>query len=90
MVPRAAEQAHGPEISPFIAPEMQDAQAALKAGDWNGALPYLAALYPERLPANGLWADKAIAATRAAGETPTENVYLFKLRRRPIERPREF
>jgi len=25
------------------------------------------------------WADKAIAATRKAGETPKENVYLFKL-----------
>ena len=25
------------------------------------------------------WADKAIAATRKAGETPKENLYLFKL-----------
>ena len=26
-----------------------------------------------------VWADKAIAATRKAGETPKENLYLFKL-----------
>jgi len=28
---------------------------------------------------SALWADKAIAATRKAGETPKENLYLFKL-----------
>src|SRR6202453_2173635 len=28
---------------------------------------------------SGIWADKAIAAARKAGETPKENLYLFKL-----------
>ncbi len=28
---------------------------------------------------SGIWADKAIAASRKAGETPKENLYLFKL-----------
>jgi tetratricopeptide (TPR) repeat protein len=28
---------------------------------------------------SGVWADKAIAAARKAGETPKENLYLFKL-----------
>jgi hypothetical protein len=28
---------------------------------------------------SGIWADKAVAAARKAGETPKENLYLFKL-----------
>ncbi|MGB6355801.1 MAG: hypothetical protein WBF21_17655 [Steroidobacteraceae bacterium] len=28
---------------------------------------------------SGVWADKAVAASRKAGETPKENLYLFKL-----------
>jgi hypothetical protein len=86
----AAAPSHGETVSRVIGPEMKAAQAAPQA-DYEAALAarkytpddltFMAQIYylQRHCDDTVAWADRALAASKQAGEAPKENAYQFKL-----------